>query len=592
MRSIVTKVFWSLLFAALLPGISMAQSAKEKRANKLYDEFAFVKAIEVYEEIVKEGEANEQVIKHLANSYRMLNEWAKSEPWYAQVVESSIVENIDNYYYAQALKANQRYEESAKWMAKYAQLSDDDTRPKEELKNKSQLAELLTGSEYITLSTLSANSSNSDFGGTYLNDTTLIFASARETDDPVRITFAWTDQPFLDLYAATITSTGELTQVREWAPELNTKYHESSLSFNPSHQVLYFTRSNYVDKKVRKSKKDINNLKIFEARLLGTSWSSDASLHFNSDEYSCGHPSLTSDGQKMYFASDMPGGIGGTDIYVVEREGGKWGTPRNLGRPINTEGEEMFPFIHEDGTLYYSSDGLYGLGGLDIFMAAPAADSISFEAPMNLASPINSPYDDFAFVISNDKSQGYLSSNKPNGKGDDDIYHFRLEFPILENIIEPILADEPLQEPIEEPVTASVDSIKPLEEMTVNDVTEGQVIKLENIYYDLDKSNIRKDAAVELNKLIKFLQNNPTVFIELSAHTDCRAPAKYNQALSQRRALSAMTYIVEKGGIDMARITARGYGESRLINECADGVSCSEEKHQANRRTEIKILKK
>jgi outer membrane protein OmpA-like peptidoglycan-associated protein len=279
----------------------------------------------------------------------------------------------------------------------------------------------------------------------------------------------------------------------------------------------------------------------------------------------------------------MPGGIGGTDIYYCKREGLAWGNPTNAGPVINTEGSEMFPFIHSDGTLYYSSDGLFGLGGLDIFMAAAREDSTGFEHPINLAKPLNSSSDDFAFIISENKSDGYLSSNREAGKGDDDIYHFKIDFPILEDILDPSNFDDPV---------ANRDSVPTLEGVTDNDIHLGQIYKLENIYYDFDKWNIRPDAQVELIKVIIFMQKFPKVKVELGSHTDCRAPNAYNERLSQRRATSAVNWIVTRGGIDPARITAQGYGERVLTNECADGVHCSEAKHQLNRRTEIKIVEK
>ncbi len=592
-----------LVFIILLslPFLSNAQSLKEKRADRLFDDLAYKKAAELYEQVILSGASNDKVIKRLAISYRKLLDWENAEHWYSLVVEGSLAEPIDYYYYAEALKANEKYEQGMEWMRKYSELENNDSRIKRNLGNKAELKKLLKKPKNIIIKNLSVSSEEADFGAALLKNNLVVFSSARtDGDEGVQYTYAWNDKPFLDLYVADRNATGELVNPRIFAKELNSRYHEGPVVFNKEGFIIYFTRSNFFQKKVGKSHEDINNLKIFRAIKVGEKWGQITNLHFNSDEYSCGHPALSADGKRLYFASDMPGGYGGTDIYVCEKQGKKWGTPKNLGDSINTEGNEMFPHMHKDGTLYYSSTGLFGLGGLDIFMAAPKDSTLSaFLPPVNIGSPINSSKDDFAFTISDDKRDGYLSSNRKGGQGDDDIYYFKLNKDESPDILHPsIINEDPLLtattfNPGDQPEKKN-DQPEQLGGTIVNldSLNVGETAILKNIYYDLDKWNIRSDAERDLKKVIDYLKTYPTAKLELSSHTDCRAPHDYNMELSRKRAISAVMYIVVEGDVAPERLVAKGYGETQLTNECADGVDCSEQQHQANRRTEVKLLSK
>lgn len=388
-----------------------------------------------------------------------------------------------------------------------------------------------------------------------------------------------------------------------------------------------------------------NRLEIFSAKLVGGKWEEITAFENNNSAlYSTGHPALSTDGKILYFVSDMPGGFGGTDIYYCEKNtSGKWGAPQNAGDVINTSGKEVFPFIDKSGVLYFSSDGHSGMGGLDLFKAK--GEKKTWSNPENMRAPINSPKDDFSIYITESEMSGYLSSNRDGGQGSDDIYSFIYSPPpppVPTELILSVATYERLENGTIQPLTGvdihyhisgvgdpiDVEPSSPgvyqtvlncdteylingaitgyfsKEEKiqtkceTMNDTIFVQLIfdkiivnkpiLIENIYYDYDKWNIRPDAAIELDKIVHLLTENPQIIIELGSHTDSRGTDSYNQSLSQKRAESAVQYIVDNG-ITKDRITAKGYGETVLVNKCSNGVQCSEEEHQLNRRTEFKV---
>lgn len=611
-----------LLFAITIPALqAQNEDVRHSKADRYYTDLAYAKAIELYEEMALDNQADAHVIKRLAVSYRMIDDTENAEYWYSLLMDMPNREPDDIYFYAQMLKSNEKYEESEEWMEEYAKLRPNDSRAKHEIENQDNLDALLMGeTSDIEVRLLSVNTKEADFGAIYWGNQ-MVFASARQDDKAVKRVYAWNGKPFLDLYTAKRGANGELVDPQEFSDVLNSRFHEGPTTFDKGGNVIYFTRNNYFKRKVGKSSEDVNNLKIYVAKRIGNTWGNIESLHFNSDEYSCGHATLSTDGKKMYFVSDMPGGVGGTDLYFCEKIGSRWGQPVNLGKGINTEGNEMFPYLHPDGTLFYSSDGFFGLGGLDIFKVVPLEDA-EFDFPMNLGVPFNSPKDDFAFIADKKKQSGYFSSNRDGGMGDDDIYYFYIKDPehsLLTNLPPETKGDKPMNEnppktddtdpnmPVADnnPDTPAVnnnpdtppDTVRQVpqkpprdwDKMTTDDLERGKIWLLENIYYDLDKWYIRPDAAIELDKVVAFMKNNPSVKIELSSHTDCRASDEYNMELSRKRAISAVMYIVLRG-IDTQRIQAKGYGEHYLVNECEDGVDCSETQHQMNRRTEIKIV--
>ena len=418
---------------------------------------------------------------------------------------------------------------------------------------------------------------------------------------------------------------------------VNGAYHEGPATFNKAGDEMYFTRSNYLKNKLKANAKEENNLKIYKTKLVNGKWEGNEEMPFNSDDYSVGHPSLSSDGMTLYFTSDMPGGQGGSDLYRSKMEGGKWSKPENLGPEINTSGNEAFPYIHDqDSTFYFSSDANFNMGGLDIFKCK--WNGSKWSTPMNIKVPLNSNKDDFAFSLKADGKTGYLSSNR---SGSDRIYEWAPIAPIPPSyFVDGTTTDKVTGKPlggvrvlfkdmdagIEEFVVSDENGkykyqIKPnthydivaskdgyfvkkdkafiqaakkgqsvTKDLSLEQIVIDKPIVIENIYYDVAKWDIKPAAAIELDKLVLFLKDNGKINIELSSHTDCRASDQYNMVLSEKRAKSAVDYLISQG-IEAARLKAKGYGETKLLNRCTDGVQCTDEEHQLNRRTEIKVLK-
>ena len=506
---------------------------------------------------------------------------------------------------------------------------------------------------------LEVNTEYSDFGVTYLGDSTAIYASTKIVENTIRKkVWKQNQQPYLELYTGNLTSEGEIKDSKNFSKVINSKYHESNVAFTRDLKTVYFSRNNAIDgKKVKKAKigedKSWILIQLYRATVTDNGeWTDITAMPFNNDNYQTGHPSLNKEENKLYFTSDMPNGYGQTDIYVVdvlkENDSVVYGEPKNLGGSINTSGKEMFPYISDYNKLYFSTDGhLTGYGMLDVYVSDLNNDVL--EEPKNLGRPINSNKDDFAFAYQSGKKTGHFSSNRDEGKGDDDIYYFEdLRKPEPEP--EPIVCAQVAKGVVREKVSGALlpraivtlykDGEKVESVIVGNDATfefpvdcesnykvvgekrtytpdneefitsdeakleldlslnleddfdlvgERLLIKIDPIYFDLDKSFIRLDAAIELEKVIQIMKRYPKIIIEGGSHTDSRAPKNYNQALSARRAKSTVAYIINKGGINPNRISARGYGETQPVNRCLDNVRCSEFEHQLNRRTEFVI---
>ena len=501
--------------------------------------------------------------------------------------------------------------------------------------------------ERYTIKNLSINNSYSNFGSSFYGEDKLIYASPAKRNYIIKNVWTPNGQPFLDLYEGTITPGGELVKVRKFSSKLNTKFHEADVTFTKDKKTVYFTRSNYFEGKYRKDTLGINRLKIFKAEVgANDEWLNVSSMPFNDDNYSVGHPSLSEDGKTLYFVSDMPGSLGKTDIFKVSVGlDGSYGMPINLGPEINTVGREMFPYIDGNDELYYSSDGKEGgLGMLDIYLNKLVPNGVL--PSVLLGSNINSERDDFAFIINKEKREGYFSSNRYKGKGDDDIYYFKEEIPLkiacneLVNVIvknkatgelmpgatitiykgaETVVSNAKLDDQASYQLIAScltsykleankkfyVSAVKTVKTTNENDkeqevvlelspdefvvVREKLMININTIYFDYDKATIRRDAADELDKVIAIMNKYPELKVESGSHTDSRGPDSYNDKLSTRRADSTVDYIISKG-ISPDRISGKGYGETQLTNKCSNGVRCTAEEHQLNRRTEFVIV--
>ncbi|PCH72757.1 MAG: flagellar motor protein MotB [Flavobacteriaceae bacterium] len=615
----------------------LAQSGRQKKAEQLFNSFSYTKAIEKYEKLIEKDFNKNYAQRQIGNAYMMLRQPEKAVTYYREAVKGENIPPVYYYYYAQALRGTKEYKASRKWMKKFKKTNQNDSRVSEFFEKQDITSAIFNKQEKYTLSSLDINTEFSDYGATMI-DSSIVFVSTRDPGVSILRKYAWNNQPFLDMYIAD--KNGNVSKIKG---DVNSIYHEGTATFNKAKNRMYFTRNNYLNNKKIKDKKGTVNLKIFTATLVNNEWKNIQETGVNSDQYSSGHPSLNNDGTKLYFTSNRPGGLGGSDIYVADvSQNGALSNPTNLGSIVNTEGDEMFPFIHSEGTLFFSSDGHVGLGMLDVFATVKNDDSQIINT-INLGKPLNSNKDDFAYYLDEKGFSGYISSNREGGMGDDDIYTFNRIPPFkvkgqifddanglpLEGAKVSLMdrngneiayfitkkdgyyeeyIDRDAQFSIQgskekytsvtktfntfnqenkEAVTVNLDInivLKPIEDIII-------LADLDIIYFDLNQHYIRKDAAYELNKIVSLMRKYPGMVIRLESHTDSRAKDHYNLNLSERRAKATNDYIV-KNGINQNRIIAyEGFGETRLVNHCSNGVKCSEDEHQLNRRTEFVIIK-
>ena len=643
----------SLTFALLCSAqVLLAQPEKElEKANEMYKNFAYVDAIRIYESIAKKGFVNQEMLESLGNSYYYNAEYKKALPWYKQLFENPNYKVKPEYYYryAQVLKSVGKYNDADKMMAKFAELTDDkDTRAILFEKNKDYQQAIQENSGRFKLNPIALNTEYSEYGPSFYGDK-IVFAAATSGRASKGGVSQWTGEGFYDLYVAD-RNKQKLSNKKPFSAAINTKFNESTAVFTKDGKTVYFTRNNYVNKKLGTDKDDTILLKILRAtKGSDGEWGNVVEVPFNSDQYNVAHPALSPDEKYLYFASDMGGTLGGSDIFRVEILGdNKYGKPENLGNLINTPGRESFPFISKNNVMYYSSDGFPGLGGLDIF-AVKFYENGTTSKPINIGRPGNSADDDFCFIMDSDSKIGFLSSNRPGGKGRDDIYSFFEEKPLVfdcekmlkgvlkdaktNNVIVDgliILSDRTMKEVAKQKtkedgtfafnevdckelyyylrgekekyetaeVKVSTDKegetyyemlLKPREVAISKNTDLAKVFNIKEIYFDLNKSDIRPDAAVELAKIVEVMKQYPKMKVDIRSHTDSRASDAYNLALSDKRAKSTLEWIV-KQGIERKRLTAKGYGETRLVNGCSNGVPCTEEEHQANRRSEFIVV--
>ena len=533
------------------------------------------------------------------------------------------------------LKANGKYEASNAQMRKFASLRPADDRATLFMANPDYLPKILERGKKFNVQNMDINSAVSDFGGT-IKDGKLYIASARNS---ARKTYGWNDQPFLDMYSFTMADDGTYQNETMLDEKMNTKYHEGLMSFSPDGKTVYFSRESFYENIYEKD--SVSNTKysvihLFKASKTGDAFSKAEPLTINSKNYSIKNPSVSPDGKTIYFASNMPGGFGQFDIYKASIEAdGQLGTAVNMGQKVNTEGQEMFPYISTKNTLYFSSTGHLGLGGMDVFYTKEIDGKM---APIrNVGIPINSNGDDFAFSMNEETGEGFVSSNREGGKGDDDIYAIKKLQPLCDVLIAASIIDNTTKAPIVGATTSLVDSkgnviatkttnaegkveyivecetdtelqvtmadyesnkqaIKGSSEEEVmlemsldpiEKIIEVEKVVLNPIYFDYDKSNVTAKAAFELDNLVQAMKKYPDMVIYATSHTDSRGSNGYNMKLSDRRAKTTVQYVISKG-IDATRISGAGKGETEMAVDC--GTNCSEEQHQMNRRSEFKIL--
>jgi outer membrane protein OmpA-like peptidoglycan-associated protein/tetratricopeptide (TPR) repeat protein len=624
---------------------SYGQKGKIAAADKEYNNYAYIDAIKTYERIAEKGYKSVEMFQKLGNAYYFNAELYKAARWYEELFNMSNDQDAEYYYrYSQCLKSVGQYDKAHKMMSEFNKKSGNDARAQLFEKNKNYLEVIKANSGRFTIEDAGINSEFSDYGSSFSNNN-LVFASSRDTGGVSKKVFKWTNQSFTNLYESEVRPDGKVEKTKRFQSSINSKFHESTPVFTKDGTTMYFTRNNYLEGKKGKDSNRVTLLKIYKATQKDGKWTDVVALPFNSDQYSVAHPALSADEQTLYFASDMPGSLGQSDLFKVKiSNNGSYGAPVNLGAGINTPGRETFPFISADSELYYATDGRPGLGGLDVFVSKIVADGV-FSESQNVGAPINGKTDDFALLIDSKSRSGFFTSNREGGKGYDDIYKF-LEIKKLSceqelsgiitdaetGVILPnthvvlldrnfkelkhvdsdakgfylfevacgetyyVRANHPDYNTREQKISIVKEAGKtdlPIAlDKKVKPVKTGddlaKVFGIKNIYFDLDKSFIRKDAAFELEKILAVMEENPSMNIDVRSHTDSRQTHKYNESLSDRRAKATAAWLIENG-IASSRLTAKGYGETQLINNCADGVPCTEAEHQANRRSEFII---
>lgn len=598
--------------------------------NNLFAKKSYVKAAVIYEQ----AKQSKQVLQNLGDCYYYNFQMNNAVRAYGQLFftyKDSVKPDV-YFRYANALKGSKDFEKGDLIMSEF--LGFEQNTPKY-MKNVTR-----NTPNSFKLEIMTKNKTNGDFGISFYGDK-VVFASTRNFESPV---YGWNEKPYLDLFSATVNDKGQIVKVEAFPETINTKTHESSATFSSDGKSMYFNRTG--SKRIKIGEERLATVKIFKAEFIDGKWSNVTMVPFSSDTYSVEHPSLSKDGKKLYFASDMLGTIGSMDIFVVDiNADGTYSQPKNLGETINTKQREQFPFITGDNTLYFASDGHQGNGNLDIFMSYQLGDG-EFDKPINLGTTLNSEMDDFNFIIKDTDSIGYFASNRT---GDDNLYTFVIEENKLQYLVEGEVRDKNslellpgstvklydtagnlLEEVIvgkdgdfsfnTEPnkkykVIAFKDFYIPYEaefdtsekgkvyldlemkvesyydaEDIINKKADGTIqIELENIYFDLDKSNIKPQAEGVLNVLIGLLIKYPYMEIEIGAHTDTRASDVYNLRLSNRRAAAALEYLVQNG-ISRKRLVSKGYGELKPLIICPNN-DCTEIEHAANRRCNFIILK-
>lgn len=721
------KFFLPILISIYSTSFAQVIPIAYQQARDLYNRLAYSEAIPL---LLKECTGNKNRFLEadimLADCYKKTNQYDFAEIEYGIICQDvRLKDDKQKLYFAQVLQINGKPKEAAAWYKNYLEKYPNDILAQNQLKACQNPAQFIRNKKFI-ISNLPFNTDGYDFGAAIF-DKKLYYTSTggkikgikeKELD-------VWTGEHYMNLYAVDIfkndTASDKYSRASLLPNNVNTKYNEGPLCFNKSGTKVYFTRNQF-NPDLKKQKLEVSNnkeanLSIFSADIQNGNWTNIKELPFNNKQYSCGHPALDEANNTLYFSSTMPGGYGAADIWKVKYDGEKWEKPTNLGTSINTNGEEMFPSFDHENNFYFASDGLGGLGGLDIFSAKINGNEVS--EVKNLGSTVNSSYNDFGYLLNKDKITGFFSSNRPKGKGSDDVYRFvDIEFKLKITVVNK-QTKSPIQDanvviklkddiknkfvsdangttdaiPVDAGKTYSLEANlegyisatttktivenekKPLQEITLeiqplvmqvsvinattkepirnakiictstcqkNDRTnytaeDGKInyavidkcsynvtasaktyladaskdvtialkdttyvvieltqitekaIALNNIYYDFNKWDIRPEAEGDLKMLLNFMEHNPEAIVELSSHTDARGNDDYNLKLSQKRATSAVNWLVSHGA-NPTKIKPVGYGEKQPVNNCTNNVKCTEEEHQQNRRTEFKVL--
>ena len=694
-----------LALVILMSGVTFAQKKKSRtdKANSEFARYSYIDARKIYEGILEDDPNNgtAEIYQKLGDTYYFNSEYAEAVDKYKKLKSMFPGDMTPEYSYrlSQSLKSQGKYDE-----AEEALVGVDMSMFKTAIIDADFNDETAKKTQRFLVNKVSINTPSSDFGASFYGDK-LVYASAAKEGEGIK-TDVWTGQPFLDIYVADMDDKGNLTYVGPINGDINTRFHESSAAFTKDGSTVYFTRNNFLDGKKARDKKKTIRLKLYKATKNGDNiWSDvteltmsdDLASSINSNDWSAAHPALSVDEKRLYFASDRPGSeavpqvdgddrkskrnsddqIVQSDIWYVDILGDNlYGSPKKVDN-INTINRETFPFISQEGDLYYSSDSPGGEGGLDVYRAK--INPITGEPTTEIAhfdAPVNSNQDDFGFIWDDSRELGYFSSNRDGAGGSiaDEIYRVIEECIITLNGVvvddqtnlpiagaEVVLLDAQLKQVGEVTVGAdgfysfevsccqeytirgskpnNIDTLEcyitdevyvgktPCDKSGVMDVplplkldpccgkNLGACLCLQPIYFDFDRYNIRPDAEMELNKILEAMVQNPGLIVNIESHTDSRGTHAYNEILSDKRAQSTLEWLV-KEGIDRSRLTAKGFGENQLLDrctelddcgqeveiagcslsnfaegktKCSDGVKCSEDEHQNNRRSKFLI---
>jgi len=637
-----------------LDGVS--QTARLRRADALFEAGGFFEAVEIYRRELDKVSRDDMgfYLQRIADCYRYVGNARQAELWYSKAIMRDAPNPKVFYHYAEMLKMAEKYDEAIEQYQKYKELVPND--PLADVGIKScELAQqwIASPSGYEVVNMRAINSRQSDFSPTYASEdySILFFTSSRDEATGSR-THAGTGEKFTDIFVTQRDRRGNWSNPRPLDESINTAYDEGTPSLTSDLNKLYFTRC-------RTSRRNKLGCEILVSERREQGWLTPDPIPIAADSMVVAHPSISDDELTLYFVANLPGGYGGNDIWKITRTSpsDSWGEPVNLGPEINTKGNEMFPYIHSDGTLYFSSDGHPGMGGLDIFRATPSnGNGWTVE---NMRYPINSPSDDFGIIFEREREAGYFSSRRRDvgARGGDNIFLFYLP-EINFNMIGTVrddksgrpLANANVQLVGSDGIIANVrtddngafrfmlnpntdyvliasregylngkgrETTRGLTESKEFDVnieltSTARPIELPNIFYDFDRWELRPESMAALDRLIEVLNDNPTIVIELGAHTDSRGSLDYNYDLSQKRAQSVVNYLIERG-VPTERLRAKGYAQSqpkvvdeqlaqqypflqvgvKLDQRYIDQLSNEEQKetvYQINRRTEFRVL--
>jgi outer membrane protein OmpA-like peptidoglycan-associated protein/tetratricopeptide (TPR) repeat protein len=618
---------------------SYSQQYQLKSADRKYTNLAYIDAIKTYERVAKKGYKSADMYKKIGNSYYFNGELESAAKWYTELFAMNTDVEPEYYFrYSQSLQSigeNQKADEMQELFRQKIGITDN---------SMNFLDQIKANSGRYQIENAGINSQYSDYG-TAKYGNKIVFATARDTGSLSHRIHSWNNQHFTNLYTSELGEDATLSKPEPFDDAVKSRFHEATPVFTKDGKTMYFSRNNFLKGKKGKSQDKTTLLKIYRAYAVDGLWTNVTELPFNSDQFSTAHPTLSPDEKTLYFASNRPDSFGESDIYKVQiNEDGSFGTPVNLGNSINTIGRESFPFITDENELYFASDGQPGLGGFDVFVTKVNPDG-TFTDVQNVGESVNSAKDDFAYFIDTKTRRGFFSSNRSGGQGSDDIYQFletkRLrceqelygevtdestkellpnttislynkQFNLLNTTISDskgnyslivdcgqdyyVRAEKPEYNTKEQKISISkldgrtylpIALEKTKCKVTIGDDL-GKCFGIKNIYFDFDKYTIRVEAAIDLEKILIVLTDNPGMKLDIRSHTDSRGTFKYNEVLSSNRAKATIQWLI-KNGVNPNRLTAKGYGETQLVNHCSDGVSCTEEEHQLNRRSEFII---